>query len=249
MNKLKILFAIVFVFIFTNINAFSQKVAFISSDQIRTLFVEAKQADQRLQTIVEEWKRELKEIDMQIEAKQFEIQKNRLVWTEQEKIMNSAELDRLKETRMDFAKQKYSVGAEYDAIVKTIMKPVEDKIFAAVQKVAAEEGFDIVLDKTNQALPYVNFKYDLTVKVLKELGVDTEQLEKEQQDKIQKDPRNQQTKSKDTPTKKTRKRKSDTTIDDTKDEEKKLDVAPKETKSANTSNEIEKAKKIEEEKK
>ena len=190
--------------------AYSQRVGFVSSDQIRELLPDAKQADQRLQTIIDEWKRELKELDLQIDAKVFEIQKNRLVWTEVEKSQNNLELEDLKSQRMDYAKVKYSVGGEYDQIVKAISKPVEEKIFAAIQKVAAEEGYDIVWDKSSQPLSYVNFKYDLTLKVLKELGVDTEQLEKDLDDKIKKDPRNsEEAKSKDTPTKKTRKRRTE----------------------------------------
>lgn len=201
--------AILLVAIFMTGSIFAQRVGFISSDQIRELFPEAKQADQRLATVVEEWKREIKEMDVLIEAKEFEIKKNRLVWTEDEKKLYNGELESLKSTRMDYAKNKYSVGGEYDQIVKAIIKPVEEKIFAAVQKVASEEGYDMVWDKSTQPLPYVNFKFDLTVKVLSELGVDTEQLEKDLQDKIAKDPRNQEKKSTDGPTKKTRKRRTD----------------------------------------
>ena len=60
-----------------------------------------------------------------------------------------------------------------------MMKPVEDKIYAAVQQVAADEGYDVILDKSSQNIPYMNAKYDLTVKVLRKLGVDVDKLEKE----------------------------------------------------------------------
>lgn len=203
----KIIFIFLLAIVCFSNNLYSQRVGFISSQQIRELFPEATQADQRLQTVAEEWKREIKEMDQLIQAKEFEIQKNRLVWTDDEKTRNQAELESLKEARMEYAKNKYSVGGEYDQITKALIKPVEEKIFAAVQKVAAEEGYDVVWDKSTQPLAYVNFKYDLTVKVLKELGVDTEQLEKDLMEKIEKDPRNQQ-KSKETPEKRTRKRRT-----------------------------------------
>ncbi len=65
-----------------------------------------------------------------------------------------------------------------------------------MQQVAADKGFDIILDQSIQPLPYVNYKYDLTINVLKVLGVDVSDLEKELQDKIEKDPRNAETESK-----------------------------------------------------
>lgn len=211
----KLMFAVFFLCFVSTTESFSQRVGFISSDQIRELFPEAKQADQRLETIVDEWKREIKELDQLIEAKAFEIQKNRLVWTEAEKSQNNSEYEDLKTQKMEFAKAKYSVGGEYDQIVKAISKPVEDKIFGAVQKVSAEEGYDIIWDKSSQPLPYVNFKYDLTLKVLKELGVDTKQLEQDLDKKIKTDPRNIiEAKSQDTPTKKTRKRRTELNKED-----------------------------------
>jgi len=177
----------------------SQKVAFIASDVIRENFPEAKQADQRIKTMVEEWKRELETIGKNIDILETEIKKNRLIWTDDEKQEKEKELENLKTEKMTFARNKFETNGEYDKVVKDILKPIEEKIYAAVQEVANEEGYDIVFDKSVQPLPYTNFKYDLTVKVLRKLGVDVDALEKEQQDKINKDPRNQQKQSKEPP--------------------------------------------------
>ncbi|MFN3780988.1 MAG: hypothetical protein ACK4SO_02300, partial [Candidatus Kapaibacteriota bacterium] len=62
---------------------YSQRVAFIASDVIRENFPEAKQAEQRIRSIVEEWKRDLEDMDQRIENLKFEINKNRLVWTDE----------------------------------------------------------------------------------------------------------------------------------------------------------------------
>jgi len=187
-------------------NAQAQKVGFISSDEIREYFPEAKLADQRLQSIVEEWKRELKSISENIAALEDEIEKNRLVWSDKERRQKVEELRTLKKRRKTYAKEKFGEGGEYDKAVQMLMKKVEEKIYAATQKIAAEEGYDIVFDKSVQPLPYVNFKYDLTVKVLSELGVDTDKLEEELEAKIANDPRNKRKKSKYAPSKRRRRR-------------------------------------------
>ncbi|MGB9770480.1 MAG: OmpH family outer membrane protein [Candidatus Kapaibacteriota bacterium] len=170
---------------------FGQRVGFIASDIIREKFPEAKQAEQRIRSIVEEWKRELEDIDQRIENLKFEINKNRLIWTDEEKRVKEKELEDLTTQKLTYSRKKFEPGGEYDMIVKTIMQPVEEKIYAAVQKVAAENGFDIIWDKSTNPLAYVNYKYDLTLKVLRELGVDVSQMEKDLQEKIAKDPRNQ----------------------------------------------------------
>jgi outer membrane protein len=182
---------LIFVVLISTYLAYSQRVGFIASDVIREKFPEAKQAEQRIRSIVEEWKRELEDMDKRIESLKFEINKNRLIWTEEEKRQKEKELEDLNTQKLTYSRKKFEPGGEYDMIVKTIMQPVEDKIYAAVQKVAAENGFDIIWDKSTNPLAYVNYKYDLTLKVLRELGVDVSQMEKELQEKIEKDPRNQ----------------------------------------------------------
>ncbi len=184
----------------------AQKVGFIASDEIRKYFPEAKQADQRLKSIVEEWKRELQAIDENISILKDDINKNRLVWDDDERRDKEGQLRELEKRRRTYAKEKFSPGGEYDKVVKTLMEKIEEKIYAATQEVAAEEGYDLVLDKSVQPLPYTNYKYDLTVKVLRKLGVDTEELEKELREKIEKDPRNKRRKSRYAPSRRRRSR-------------------------------------------
>ena len=185
---------------------FSQKIGFVSTDIIREKFTDAQQSDQRVTSIVEEWKRELASLERSIETLESDINKNRLIWTDEERSQKDKELTTLKTQKIDYARKKFESGGEYDQTVKTIMKPVEEKIFAAIQKVAANENFDLIWDKSRDPLAYVNYKFDLTVKVLKELGVDVKKLEDELQEKISKDPRNKKTDSKTSPRSRSRDR-------------------------------------------
>lgn len=210
MKKLKntaIFFGIVF---FLSISmARAQKVAFISSDEIRKHFPAAKQADQRIQSIVDEWKREIKSLETQIENLDFEIQKNRLVWSDDEREKKVQELSDLKTQKMVYARTKFEPSGEYDQIVQQMMLPIEEKIYASVREVSIEQGFDIVWDKSLHPLAYVNFKYDLTVKVLRKLGVDVDKLEEELNEKIKKDPRNDKKDTRQAPRKRSRSRITD----------------------------------------
>lgn len=204
--KSKIILLVLF-FSMINISQLSaQKVAFIVSDVIRDYFPEAKQAEQRIKSIVEDWKREIEGMDKRIEDLKQQISKNRLVWSDEEKLNKEKELSDANITRLEFSRTKFEPGGEYDKLVKAMMKPVEEKIFATIQQVAADEGFDIVLDKSTHNIPYSNSKFDLTVKTLRKLGVDVDKLEAELQEKIKKDPRNQKTESKQAPGKRTKSR-------------------------------------------
>ncbi len=205
----KILFPALFLAFLTSY-AYSQKMGFISSDLIRDKFPEAKLADQRINSFVEEWKRELSAMDKHIEDLEHEIQKNRLVWSEQEKMAKQQQLEDAKRERMTYARNKFETGGEYEGLVEAILQPVEKKIYAAVQEVASDEGVDFVFDKSLQPMPYTNYKYDLTLKVLRKLGVDVDELEKDLQDKISSDPRNKKADTKKPPSRRRRSRRIST---------------------------------------
>ncbi len=149
--------AFAILFLAFNINIFCQKVGFVSSETIRKNFAEAKAAEQRVQTIVDEWKRELTAMKKQIEDLEFEIKKNRLIWTDTERAGKEKELQELISKRENYAKEKFEPGGEYDLVVREVMKPIEQKIYAAIQDVAAAEKYDIIWDQSTQPLTYVNF--------------------------------------------------------------------------------------------
>lgn len=192
---------------------YSQRVAFINSQTIREKLPEGQQAEQRVQSMYDEWKRELDGMQMKIENLEFDIKKNRLVWTESETNAKENELINLKKQREENARQIFEPNGKYEQAVKAISTPVEEKIYAAVQQVASDKGFDIIIDQSIQPLPYVNYKFDLTLQVLKVLGVNVAELEKELQDKIDKDPRNVQTESK-TPRRRSRTSRNEQTIEE-----------------------------------
>ena len=193
MNKKSIIILSALAYLFMSVSLFSQqKIGFINNQMIREKLPDAKLAEQRTQTMVDEWKRELKSMEDQEESLQFEIRKNRLIWSEAEKTKADKELKDLQTKRLTYANEKFSPSSdsEYERVVLEIMTPVEEKIFAAVQEVAAKERYDFIWDQSTMPLPYVNFKYDITLKVLKLLGVDVAKEEAEQQQKIDSDSRN-----------------------------------------------------------
>ena len=206
--KRNVLFSIL-VMLFMMQPMFSQKIGYVSSQAIREKFPEAKQAEQRLQTMVDNWKRELDDQQKVISELDLEIKKNRLVWTEVEKAEKIATFERKKKEREEYATRKLGPNGEYDAAIALVFRGVEEKIYAAIQEVSLSDNYDIVWDKATQPLVFINPKYDLTVKVLKKLGINVDDMEKQQQEAIDKDPRNNKktTTSTSTTTKRTRTRK------------------------------------------
>ncbi|MBL7998310.1 MAG: OmpH family outer membrane protein [Candidatus Kapabacteria bacterium] len=224
MNRI-LIFSILF--IVTATSAWSQKVGFIASSAIRERWQDMQQAQQRIQSLVDDWKRELANLQKQVDDLEIEVKKNRLVWTAEERAEKETLLERKRKEREDFAHKKFDAGAEYDEQALKILKPVEEKLYNTVQEVAAAEGYDIVLDKSTQPIPYINPKYDLTVKVMKKLNIPADDLEEKQKKAIEEDPRN---KKKDEPTMPRKRSRSSSTTEEKKDDDKKEETKKDEPK-------------------
>ena len=190
--------------------ASAQKIGYVSTDAIRAQYESNKQAVERLNEYVDEWKAELAQRQLDIDELEIEIKKNRLVWTDQERQTKEKDVEEKRRDRDQFARMKFEPGGEHDQNAESLFKAVWSKIYLAVQKVSAAEGYDIVWDKSVQPLVYVNAKYDVTAKVMKELGIDADELERKQKEVVDSDPRNKRV---DEPRKrKSRSKVADTTV-------------------------------------
>jgi outer membrane protein len=168
----------------------AQKIGYVSTDFIRSQYESARQAEERLSAYVDEWKADMAQKQRDIDELEIEIKKNRLIWSEPERQAKEKEIEEKRRERDQFARLKFEPGGEYDQNAEQLMQAVWKKIYTAIQKVAATDAYDIVWDKSVQPLVYVNAKYDITAKVMKELGIDAGDLEAKQKEAIEGDPRN-----------------------------------------------------------
>ena len=176
--------------LFASANTSAQKIGYVSTKTVQSKYEAYTMAEARLNTLVEEWKSELDKMQQDIDDLELEVRKNRLIWTDAERQAKETEIADKRRNREKFASEKFSPGGEHDKLAENLFKAVWEKIYLAIQKVSAEDGYDMVWDKSVQPLVYVNAKYDITVKVMKALGIDADDLEKKQLQVIDSDPRN-----------------------------------------------------------
>ncbi|HEX9614714.1 MAG TPA: OmpH family outer membrane protein, partial [Bacteroidota bacterium] len=90
--------------------------------------------------------------------------------TEARRADTEKELRELDQRIADYRNQKFGQNGELFQKQNELMKPVQDRVFKAIQEVATEEGYDYVLDQSGEILMmYANEKNDLTKRVLDKL--------------------------------------------------------------------------------
>lgn len=169
MAKVKIFIFFIGVLIgFSSLVQAQTKVGYIDSRKIIDGMQESRDAKTRLDNQVVEWQAELTKLQDSLKLIKDDYDKKKLILTDQLKTQFESDIKRIDETITNFKVQKFGENGEYFLKQVEFMKPVQDRIFLAIEKVAKEEGFDYVFDRSSEILLlYVNEKYDLTAKVQK----------------------------------------------------------------------------------
>ena len=131
---------------------------------------EAQDAQRQLDNFVAEWQGELAKMQNDWQKKYQEYDKKKLILTDQLRIQAEKELQDLDKKIAEYRNKKFGQNGELFTKQNEIMKPIQNKIFKALQEIATEDDYDYIFDKSGDVLlMYSNDKYDLTVKVIDRL--------------------------------------------------------------------------------
>ncbi len=140
------------------------KIGYVNSETIIKELPEAKDAQSKLEGILKGWQDEIEKRGKDLQAKYEEYQKQSNMLNESSKQAKQKELvddeQKLNQYRQD--KQQ-----ELAAQREKIMKPIQEKVFKAIEKVAKEQKLSFVLDRATEVpVLYADPAYDYTFKVL-----------------------------------------------------------------------------------
>lgn len=146
------------------------KIGYINSEAIMKELPEAQDAQRKLDNLVQEWQAELRRLESEWKQKYDAYDRDKLIMSDQTRAEKEKELVDLENRIMQYREQKFGQNGELFQKQEEFMKPIQNKIFNALEKIAKDEGYDFVFDKSGEILLlYANEKYDLTNKVLQAL--------------------------------------------------------------------------------
>ncbi len=168
--KRNILFA--FVMVLMTLPVFSQKYAYIDSEYILGNVPEYKEAQAELDRIAALWQKEIeakfKTIDSMYKSYQVEaitlpdnLKKNR------EDQIIAAEQD-----AKNLQKRRFGKDGDLFKKREELVKPIQDKVFSAIEEYAKEKGYAFVFDVSGaMTIVYADEKFDINDAILEKLGI------------------------------------------------------------------------------
>lgn len=159
-------------FVFGTSFAFSQKYGYIDSDYILNKMPDYSEAKTKLDKLAERWTKEIEERMELVTRKKADYAREEVLLPDEEKTKRLAEITRLETETLERQKLRFGVKGDYFSKRQELIKPIQDKVYDAMQKVASKRNYSFVFDKANQSnLVYADSKYDLSDEVLKELDI------------------------------------------------------------------------------
>lgn len=154
----------------TNV-ATAQKYAFIDSQYILDNISEYKAAQQQLDQLSVSWQKEIEAKYAVIDKLYKDYQAEQILLTEEMRRKREQEITTKEKEVKEFQKQKFGYEGELFKKKQELVKPIQDKIYNAVKKIATDQGYAVIFDKSGDlVMLYTNPKYDKSDDVLTTMG-------------------------------------------------------------------------------
>ena len=153
--------------LFLTLSVSGQKVAVIDVSQVLASLPDYKKAQEDLDKVAQKWRGEIAQQQDGIKGMFNRYEAEKVLMSEDAKKKREDEII-VKEKEVREA-QRIKFGPEGELFRKRqeLVKPIQDKVYAAIEKFANEKGYDLVLDKGSSAgLIFVNATYDKTQSII-----------------------------------------------------------------------------------
>ena len=150
----------------------AQSYAFIDSDYILKNVPEYVEAKERLDKMAERWTKEIEERYEVIKTKKSSFDREEVLLPKEEREKRKSEIEKMEKDVIDLQTQHFGSEGDYFQKRQELVKPIQDRVFTAMKKVAKREGDSFVFDKANQSnLVYAEKEFDMSDSVLEEMGI------------------------------------------------------------------------------
>lgn len=151
--------------------AHAQKFAYVNSEYILDNIPDYKSAQQQLDNLSVQWQKEIEDRYAIIDKLYKAYQAEQVLLTEEMKKRRQDEISIKEKDVKELQKQRFGYEGDLFKKKQELVKPIQDKIYNAVKKMATEQNFAVIFDKSSDLIMlYTNPKYDKSDDILTALG-------------------------------------------------------------------------------
>jgi outer membrane protein len=168
----KILFAITTVLLLSTAVEAQQRYAIIDTKYILSKIPEYRDADKKLQLIGEQWQKEIDDKQAILDKMYKNYEAEQVMLTDELRKKREDELFVKEKEIRDLQKKRFGYEGDLFKERQKLVKPIQDKVYNAIQKIAVARVYDFILDKSEGiTVIFADPKLDKSDEILRELGI------------------------------------------------------------------------------
>ncbi len=150
----------------------AQRYAVIDSKYILEKMPDYKEAQKKLDQVSDQWQRELDQKQAALDKMYKDYDAEQVMLTDALRKKREDELFNKEKELRDLQKKRFGFEGDLFKKRQELIKPIQDKVYNAVQRLAVERSYDFILDKSEGiTVIFADPKLDKSEDVLRNLGV------------------------------------------------------------------------------
>ncbi len=152
--------------------ALAQRIAYVDIAHIQSQMPDYKSAMLQLDAYVKQWKAQLRSKQEELEHLYQTYEAEKPLLTPAMRQQRAEEIQKKEQELLTLKEQFFGADGMLARKQEELLKPIQERIYRAIQRLAVEEALDMVFDKSaTPGLIFTNAKYDRTLEVMDILGI------------------------------------------------------------------------------
>ena len=149
----------------------AQKFAYVDTDYILNNIPEFNQAQDKLDEISKQWQEEIEAIYAEVDKMYRDYQTQEVLLTDEMKTKRENAIIVKEKSAKDLQKKRYGPDGDLYAKRQELIKPLQDKVYDAIQQLAANSKYAVIFDSSSDLIMlYANPNLDKSDKILENMG-------------------------------------------------------------------------------
>jgi outer membrane protein len=150
----------------------AQRYCVVDSKYILENLPEYKQAQTKLDEVSAQWQKDIDAKLLDVDRMYKSYQAEQVMLSDDMKKKREDEIIKKEKEAKELQKKRFGFEGDLFKRRQELVKPVQDKVYNAIQKLATSKGYDIIFDKSaDLSVFYSDNKIDKSDDILKDLGV------------------------------------------------------------------------------
>lgn len=149
----------------------AQKFGYVDTDFILSKMPDYRKAQDEIDRLSAAWQKETEEMQKGVEGMYNAFEAEQVLLTEEMRQERKAEIEKKESELKEYQRKVFGFGGLFFLKKQELIKPLQDKIFDAVEKVCKANRLAFLFDKSELVMVYTDPRHDYTDFILEELGL------------------------------------------------------------------------------